>query len=42
VQWGRINGYIESAIVEADKAGVKVFGLGALNKNEVPVPSLFG
>jgi hypothetical protein len=33
-QWERINGYIEDAIVEADAAGVEVFGLGALNKNE--------
>jgi len=33
-QWARINGYIEDAIVEADAAGVEVFGLGALNKNE--------
>lgn len=33
-QWKRINSYIEDAIVEADKQGVKVFGLGALNKNE--------
>lgn len=33
-QWKRINSYIESAILEADRTGVKVFGLGALNKNE--------
>jgi len=33
-QWGRINGVIDKAITDADKAGVKVFGLGALNKNE--------
>jgi len=33
-QWERINGYIEGAILDADKAGVEVFGLGALNKNE--------
>jgi len=33
-QWKRINSYIEDAIVTADKQGVKVFGLGALNKNE--------
>mmetsp|Transcript_28759 Transcript_28759/g.72893 ORF Transcript_28759/g.72893 Transcript_28759/m.72893 type:complete len:697 (-) Transcript_28759:4-2094(-) len=33
-QWKRINSYIEDAIVKADKQGVKVFGLGALNKNE--------
>uniref|UniRef100_A0A7S4PEJ6 Fatty acid hydroxylase domain-containing protein n=1 Tax=Guillardia theta TaxID=55529 RepID=A0A7S4PEJ6_GUITH len=33
-QWPRINSYIEDAIMSADAAGVKVFGLGALNKNE--------
>ena len=33
-QWARINKYIEGAIVDADRAGVEVFGLGALNKNE--------
>jgi len=33
-QWGRINRAIDAAITDADKAGVKVFGLGALNKNE--------
>jgi hypothetical protein len=33
-QWARINKYIEGAIVDADRAGVAVFGLGALNKNE--------
>ncbi len=34
VQWARINSFIERAILDADKDGVKVFGLGALNKNE--------
>jgi len=33
-QWARINSYIEGAILDAEKAGVEVFGLGALNKNE--------
>ena len=33
-QWKFINGKIEEAILEADEAGVKVIGLGALNKNE--------
>ena len=33
-QWKSINSFIENAILDADKAGVKVFGLGALNKNE--------
>ena len=31
---GRINGLILAAIRDADRAGVKVFGLGALNKAE--------
>jgi hypothetical protein len=33
-QWGHINSKIEQAILEADETGVKVVGLGALNKNE--------
>lgn len=33
-QWSFINKKIEEAILEADDAGVKVLGLGALNKNE--------
>eukprot|EP00457_Paulinella_chromatophora_P001947 gb/GEZN01001950.1/.p1 GENE.gb/GEZN01001950.1/~~gb/GEZN01001950.1/.p1 ORF type:complete len:758 (+),score=48.66 gb/GEZN01001950.1/:221-2494(+) len=33
-EWNYINGSIEKAILDADKAGVKVFGLGAMNKNE--------
>ena len=33
-QWARINSYIENAILDANQAGVRVFGLGALNKNE--------
>ena len=33
-QWPFINSKIEEAILSADKAGVKVLGLGALNKNE--------
>eukprot|EP00526_Cylindrotheca_closterium_P005305 CAMPEP_0113623458 /NCGR_PEP_ID=MMETSP0017_2-20120614/12067_1 /TAXON_ID=2856 /ORGANISM="Cylindrotheca closterium" /LENGTH=620 /DNA_ID=CAMNT_0000533407 /DNA_START=16 /DNA_END=1878 /DNA_ORIENTATION=+ /assembly_acc=CAM_ASM_000147 len=33
-QWKFINSKIEEAILEADAAGVKVLGLGALNKNE--------
>ena len=36
-QWGWINGKIEKSILEADKTGVKVIGLGALNKNEALV-----
>lgn len=33
-QWNFINSKIEEAILEANDAGVKVIGLGALNKNE--------
>ncbi|CAJ1967416.1 unnamed protein product [Cylindrotheca closterium] len=33
-QWNWINSKIEEAILEADAAGVRVLGLGALNKNE--------
>jgi hypothetical protein len=33
-QWDWINDKIESAIVSANDSGVKVIGLGALNKNE--------
>jgi hypothetical protein len=33
-QWKFINSMIEQAIVEANDTGVKVIGLGALNKNE--------
>ena len=36
-QWGWINGKIEKSILEADDTGVKVIGLGALNKNEALV-----
>ena len=32
--WNFINNKIEEAILEADATGVKVLGLGALNKNE--------
>eukprot|EP00934_Nitzschia_sp_Nitz4_P008387 Nitzschia sp. Nitz4//scaffold178_size73299//23102//25041//NITZ4_005699-RA/size73299-snap-gene-0.142-mRNA-1//-1//CDS//3329539122//8377//frame0 len=33
-QWPWINSKIEKSILEADQSGVKVIGLGALNKNE--------
>mmetsp|Transcript_58732 Transcript_58732/g.143667 ORF Transcript_58732/g.143667 Transcript_58732/m.143667 type:complete len:608 (-) Transcript_58732:612-2435(-) len=33
-QWDWINSKIEQSIVAADSSGVKVIGLGALNKNE--------
>ena len=33
-RWAAINRHIRTAIVEADRAGVRVIGLGALNKNE--------
>eukprot|EP00808_Paulinella_micropora_P005378 g79722.t1 len=33
-EWNFINGAIERTILDMDAAGVKVFGLGALNKNE--------
>jgi len=36
-QWPWINRKIEEAILEADATGVKVIGLGALNKNEALV-----
>jgi hypothetical protein len=36
-QWSWINQKIEDAILEADRSGVKVVGLGALNKNEALV-----
>lgn len=36
-QWAWINRKIEDAILEADRSGVKVVGLGALNKNEALV-----
>ena len=36
-QWPWINKKIEEAILDADSTGVKVIGLGALNKNEALV-----
>lgn len=33
-EWPRINRKIEESILEANRIGVKVIGLGALNKNE--------
>ena len=33
-EFGHINRKIEQAILAADRAGTKVIGLGALNKNE--------
>ena len=33
-RWGALNRHIARAIAAADEAGVKVIGLGALNKNE--------
>jgi len=33
-EFGHINRKIEQAILEADRTGTKVVGLGALNKNE--------
>jgi sterol desaturase/sphingolipid hydroxylase (fatty acid hydroxylase superfamily) len=36
-EWPRINRKIEESILAADKSGVKVIGLGALNKNEALV-----
>ena len=41
-QWPWINSKIEEAILEADKSGVKVVGLGALNKNEALVRTFGG